>query len=484
MNDFPSAKPMGTKQDTFLLAEVSDRYKSFAGDQQRLIDASTALLANPEQSLCPRHFLGCLAPIEHTVVEGNVWAKCHTLWLTKDASDDSDAQRCRESGCNLEDPFVAMLHEIGRGKRISMVCAAFRIIAAVLCSAAQEIKTARSARRVKKVIDTAGLVQPWPTSISNLLGDCAVDDFFNQLEVWIEGWPGYSYPYDILGSLALLFPQQFLTRIAQSTVVPAHTVVVLGLINSLSQENHRSGEYLLMETAAIMHFFDALLNDLTQPLLLEFIKDDEVAGRIILLCSQLLYEIPRMLSGETSQRFPGWLEKKANSSTKTLLRLGSTVHAHLETVNGEFENNSELDSRLLELSRAKQQRASSIITGAFDAFCSLAEWQRCAAPGCNGAVAAAALRKCSSCVRVMYCSPACQKEAWKHELSPHKELCKLATILTTHTGLPARPKAADLGTFYERVDSNEEMEDVAREFGECFRKLANSLGEGMAMGHS
>ncbi|KAF9011467.1 hypothetical protein BDZ89DRAFT_1077783 [Hymenopellis radicata] len=418
--------------------------------------------------------------------------ECHALWFkAKDANDDSDAQRCRESGCNLEDPFVAMLHEIGRdGRRwgwpnFSMACVAFRIVAAVLYSAAQEIKTARSARHVKKVIDTAGLVQPWPTSITDLLGDCAVDVFFNQLEVWIEGWPGYSYPYDVLGSLALLFPQQFLTRIAHSTVVPAQTVVILGLITSLSQaRKYRSGEDLLLETASVAHFFDALLNDLTQPLLLEFIKDDTVAARIIILCSQLLYEIPRMLSRETSQRFPGWLDKKADSSTKTLLRLGSTVHAHLETVNGEFEFNSELDSRLLELSRARRQRASSVITGAFDGFCSLAEWQRCAAPGCNGVVAAAALQKCSACVRVMYCSLACQKGAWKHELSPHKELCKLATILTTHTGLPARPKAADLDTFYERVDGNEEMEDVAKEFGECFRKLADSVGEGIAMGRS
>ncbi|KAJ7461654.1 hypothetical protein FB451DRAFT_1268763 [Mycena latifolia] len=516
-----SAKPMGSKQDVFSLIADSDRCETFfekAGDQQRFIDAFIALLGNPEQSLCVRHFIGCLGPLEDAVVEGNMWSssvehnrsalrlhqhrflsallswtieprskeECKTLWLTNDASDDTDSRCCREAGCNLDDPHVALLHEIERQNRNrahprSMACTVFRIMSAVLFSAAEGIKTARSARRVNRAISAARLGQAWPMSIADLLGHYTVQVFFRQLEVWVEAWPVYAYPYEIFGSLALLYPQQFLTLIAQSTIIPFHTVTILNIINELSRMNGQSGKDLLTTSASMMHFLDALLNDFTRPLFLEFVKDDKVATALVVICSRLLKEIPRMLSRENPGQFPGWLDKKADSSTKTLLRLGSTLHAHLEMADDEFHD-MEFDSRLLEMSHAKRQKNRGTITLAFDGFCSLAEWQRCSAPGCSGMVAPEALRKCANCTRVLYCSPTCQKEAWRHHGAPHKELCKLAAVLADHTGLPARPSSSDLDSFSQRIDGNEEMEKAAKEFGECFQKLVNSLGEGMTAG--
>ncbi|KAJ7481104.1 hypothetical protein B0H11DRAFT_1915666 [Mycena galericulata] len=472
-----SSKPMGTKQDTFLLLVSSQPHFQFeaARDQQKFLDAFVALLENTNQSLCIRHFIGCLAPIEDAVTEGLTWAsstehnrsalrlhqhrflsapsswmlkprsqeECKALWLTQDASDDMDSHRCLQAGCDLNDPFVALLHKIGTRHRgfqpRSMARTAFHIISGTLFSAAEAIKTAKSARRVEKAVNTAGLGQPWPTTVTDLLGDYAVEIYLKQMEVWIDAWPYYSYPYCILGSLAVLCPLQFLAPIAQSTIIPFHTITILATIN----------------------------------------KDEKVAATIPVICSHLLKEIPRMLSREDLGRFPGWLESKADRCKKTLLRLGSTVHAYTSMADDEYDD-IQFDSRMLDMSHAKQQKASGTITGAFDAFCSLAEWQRCFSPGCNGMEAVASLRKCSTCGRVLYCSTSCQKEAWRHPAAPHKDLCKFAKSLVDRTGLPSRPDPSeDLDSFYRRIDGNEEMEQLAKKFGECFQKIATSLGEGM-----
>ncbi|KAF7337891.1 MYND-type domain-containing protein [Mycena venus] len=504
-----SVKPMGSNQTNFRLVSAV-RYERFFGesDQQRFFDVAISLLARAEQNLCVRHLIGCLTPIAYAMKDGEIWAsfiahnrsairlyqrpflsalaswlsaprskeECKNLWGHGDASEEMDSRRCMEVGCNLKDPFVALLHDIGSRDPYEpryMADTAFHILSTTLFSAAEEIKTTKTARRVKKVLNTAGLAEPWPVSMSDLLGGYTVDEFFQQMETWIDAWPVCSYPFCMFGSLAIVYPHHFLARIAQSTLIPMHTITLLSILDKLSRINRKSGEYLLNELASTLRLYDSLLNDLSRPLLINFISGDEIADVLTVTCSQLLQEVPRMLAKEGQGRFPGWLEGKADACTKTLLRLGSTVHACMEMADDPFED--KLDSRILDLSHAKRERASGAIAGAFDAFCSLAERQRCFAPGCMGTAAVAVLQKCSKCKRVLYCSTTCQREAWKHQAAPHKDLCKHAALLADHTGVSSRPQPSELDSFYQRVDGNEDMEKVAKEFRECFENLVNAL---------
>lgn len=207
------------------------------------------------------------------------------------------------------------------------------------------------------------------------------------------------------------------------------------------------GGKFLTDLALVMHFFDALLNDLTRPLFIKFLGERTTQLVIPILCSELLGAIPAMLARSDVGRFPGWLEGKADACSKTMLRLGSTVLASTDIEEDEYD--PPLDARIPEMAQTKRQRENSAITGAFDALCSLAEWQRCFAPGCQGTVGAAELKKCSNYKRVLYCSPACQQRAWKHHSAPHKDLCKLATLLVPESSLsPRRESAADLDSFY------------------------------------
>ncbi|KAJ7267301.1 hypothetical protein C8J57DRAFT_1228893 [Mycena rebaudengoi] len=108
------------------------------------------------------------------------------------------------------------------------------------------------------------------------------------------------------------------------------------------------------------------------------------------------------------------------------------------------------------------------------------EWQRCSAPGRVGQAPVAALRKCASCARVMYYSTTCQRDACTYRGAPYKELCRLATSLVDKTTLPLHPEtASDLVSFYQRIDGNQEMEKIAGDFWECFRRLAGALGAEM-----
>jgi hypothetical protein len=55
-------------------------------------------------------------------------------------------------------------------------------------------------------------------------------------------------------------------------------------------------------------------------------------------------------------------------------------------------------------------------------------WQQCAAPGCSYTLVDGPLRRCAGCVRVAYCSRACQKRAWKHAI-PHRNVCSVLAQL-------------------------------------------------------
>ncbi|KAJ7772985.1 hypothetical protein DFH07DRAFT_767834 [Mycena maculata] len=438
------------------------------------------MMAEGEYATVAEHNRGAVGLYQHAFLSALAsWMskprseeECKTLWGARDPKEEM--RLCKEAGCDFDDPFVALLHEIGVDHHSRPVArTAFRIMSATLSGAVQATKTAKSTRRVERAVDTAGVGRPWPTKITDLLGDFPVEHYFKQMEVWIVAWAGYSDPYCILGSLAILYPHQFLARIAYSTNVSVHTVVVLNFIKECSLKNLKSGGDLLTELASTMHLVDSLLNGLSEPLLIQFIQVKGIVAEITILCSDLLKEVPRMLSDLGP--FPGWRENEADRCTKTLLRFGSTMHAYTGMADDQFDG-VKLDRRMLRMSHAKRQRASGTITGAFDAFCSLAEWQRCFAPGCTSVVAAAALLKCANCGRVLYCSTTCQKEAWKHPIAPHRVLCKRAKALASHTGLPPRPQSsADLDSFYQRIDGNEEMEKVAKDFGECFKKLTNSL---------
>jgi hypothetical protein len=66
--------------------------------------------------------------------------------------------------------------------------------------------------------------------------------------------------------------------------------------------------------------------------------------------------------------------------------------------------------------------------------------QQCAAPGCSYTLVDGPLRQCAGCVRVAYCSRACQKHAWKHAI-PHRGVCSVLAQLQKELQLPHRDVA-------------------------------------------
>jgi hypothetical protein len=63
----------------------------------------------------------------------------------------------------------------------------------------------------------------------------------------------------------------------------------------------------------------------------------------------------------------------------------------------------------------------------------MASRQLCNAPGCTHTFADSGRRfqYCAGCLRVCYCSRACQKAAWNHEVG-HRDVCSAIRIATTH----------------------------------------------------
>ncbi|KAJ7772988.1 hypothetical protein DFH07DRAFT_991555 [Mycena maculata] len=289
-----------------------------------------------------------------------------------------------------------------------------------------------------------------------LLATSTADVAVEQMDLWMKATAVFNpHPWSVLGSLGSIYHTHFLSPIAQSKTIPTRSITMLHFLQQTP--TRMAADDFVQKLALMMPFFDCLLNDLTRPLFAKLFEEKEVKLVVSLLCN--------------FRQFPGWLEGKADGCVKTLVRLGSTVMVLLAD-SEEDEYDPPLDDCILDTSRAKRQQKNSAVTGAFDAFCSLSEWQRCFAPGCRGAVAAAELRQCSK---------SCRRQAWKHPTTSHRELCGLAALLATSSSLPFRSeRSADLRSFYQRIDGNEEMEKAAKEFVECFRNLARSLGEGMA----
>jgi hypothetical protein len=61
--------------------------------------------------------------------------------------------------------------------------------------------------------------------------------------------------------------------------------------------------------------------------------------------------------------------------------------------------------------------------------------QQCAAPGCLYTLVDGPLWRCAGCVRVVYCSRACQKRAWRHDI-PHRSVCSVLARLQKELQLP------------------------------------------------
>jgi hypothetical protein len=59
----------------------------------------------------------------------------------------------------------------------------------------------------------------------------------------------------------------------------------------------------------------------------------------------------------------------------------------------------------------------------------LALGRKCKAPGCAAVIFEGRLRYCAGCLRVSYCSRACQRRAWTHELAPHRQVCASIRML-------------------------------------------------------
>jgi hypothetical protein len=62
--------------------------------------------------------------------------------------------------------------------------------------------------------------------------------------------------------------------------------------------------------------------------------------------------------------------------------------------------------------------------------------QRCCAPGCAMTVIDGKLRFCAMCLRVPYCSKACQKQAWNLKTGSHRDVCKIIRVLCIQHKLP------------------------------------------------
>jgi hypothetical protein len=61
--------------------------------------------------------------------------------------------------------------------------------------------------------------------------------------------------------------------------------------------------------------------------------------------------------------------------------------------------------------------------------------QQCAAPGCSYTLVNGPLWQCAGCIRVTYCSRACQKRAWRHDI-PHRSVCSVLAELQKELQLP------------------------------------------------
>ncbi|KAK0219431.1 hypothetical protein EDD85DRAFT_346842 [Armillaria nabsnona] len=84
----------------------------------------------------------------------------------------------------------------------------------------------------------------------------------------------------------------------------------------------------------------------------------------------------------------------------------------------------------------------SPFASAYDAVRTISVRDRCHAVGCSQTVSSKGqkLQYCGGCRRVPYCSPECQKSAWKYGHAPHKAVCRKLKKFCEILKLPAKPE--------------------------------------------
>jgi hypothetical protein len=81
--------------------------------------------------------------------------------------------------------------------------------------------------------------------------------------------------------------------------------------------------------------------------------------------------------------------------------------------------------------------------------------QQCAAPSCTRTFVDGPLWRCAGCLRVVYCSRACQKRAWGHAVA-HRTVCGVLAQLQTDLQIPSQdssPSAFEEGRTLPRSDA-------------------------------
>lgn len=94
------------------------------------------------------------------------------------------------------------------------------------------------------------------------------------------------------------------------------------------------------------------------------------------------------------------------------------------------------------------------VCAAFYALLDLHAAERCAAPECTTTFTGEGrkFRRCVGCLRVSYCSIACQKAAWRHSSIPHRSVCKFMRAAAEHGLLRRSVVFDDLESFYGAYD--------------------------------
>ncbi|SJL14876.1 uncharacterized protein ARMOST_18351 [Armillaria ostoyae] len=84
----------------------------------------------------------------------------------------------------------------------------------------------------------------------------------------------------------------------------------------------------------------------------------------------------------------------------------------------------------------------SPFASAYDAVRTISVRDRCHAVGCSQTVSSKEqkLQYCGGCRRVPYCSPECQKSAWKYGPAPHRAVCRKLKKFCEVLKLPAKPE--------------------------------------------
>ncbi|EPS94170.1 hypothetical protein FOMPIDRAFT_1055309 [Fomitopsis schrenkii] len=108
------------------------------------------------------------------------------------------------------------------------------------------------------------------------------------------------------------------------------------------------------------------------------------------------------------------------------------------------------------------------LIGAWACFADFVEVQYCCAPDCSETCATLQqpFRRCGGCGVPRYCSRECQRRAWKHAASPHRQFCASLRVLMEKTGMTRRGRAMtqdDCMTFLDNCKADEAFAHMAQD---------------------